>query len=542
LPAPAPGPAALIQADALQLPLADESVDLIITSPPYFGLRSYTDQGEHYAGQLGSEPAPAEFLQALWAATAEMKRVLKPGGSIFVNLGDKYNSAASFQQGDQAAPSALKRGPSDRNGTSAVGRGSTVPAVPVKSLMLLPEAYQLGCTGMLAQLGGPDPGLNLIARAVICWSKPNGLPESVRDRVRRSHEDWVHLVKQPRYYSAIDEIRELTPDIGRKPKTAKAGPLTGSHGSTGHDGNGMRMTEVYNNPLGKLPGSVWTVATEPLRLPEYMILRHPGDMAPRWVRTRRDAWSLLRDGGIPPASAWPRNDTRGELRTAPDHYAAFPSEWCRRLILGFSPPGICTGCGEGRVPVMERERLGDFGPRVAGRNGQRQGNGPAGNGLNVQPLSILGYACACTPHTDHPGTGGSSGPSYARSIATVGYPDAGTNDNGRGQTSLQNRPKVGGWREYHLDGWTPPPARPAVVLDPFAGTGTTVMAARALGRYGAGVDLSADYLRLARWRVFEGPGVQKVRDRTWPPPPKRIRRIRPAQAAADDGVQLRLVL
>lgn len=80
-----------------------------------------------------------------------------------------------------------------------------------------------------------------------------------------------------------------------------------------------------------------------------------------------------------------------------------------------------------------------------------------------------------------------------------------------------------------------------MVLDPFAGTGTTVMAARALGRYGVGVDLSADYLRLAAWRIWEGPGVEKVRDRTWPPPPKP-RRARRAQAAADDGVQLRLVL
>lgn len=58
------------------------------------------------------------------------------------------------------------------------------------------------------------------------------------------------------------------------------------------------------------------------------------------------------------------------------------------------------------------------------------------------------------------------------------------------------------------------PTRPAVVLDPFAGTGTSVMVARALGRYGIGLDLSADYLKLARWRVFESGHASKSRERT----------------------------
>lgn len=67
----------LVRADAIAIPLADESVDLIVTSPPYFALRSYTDGGEHYAGQIGSEPTPQDFLEALWAVTAECVRVLK---------------------------------------------------------------------------------------------------------------------------------------------------------------------------------------------------------------------------------------------------------------------------------------------------------------------------------------------------------------------------------------------------------------------------------------------------------------------------------
>ena len=70
-------------------------------------------------------------------------------------------------------------------------------------------------------------------------------------------------------------------------------------------------------------------------------------------------------------------------------------------------------------------------------------------------------------------------------------------------------------REYHLDGWTPPATRPAVVLDPFAGTGTTVGVAQALGRIGIGVDLSQDYVNLARWRIEESGHFKKSEQRTW---------------------------
>ncbi|MBK7565269.1 MAG: hypothetical protein IPI21_13875, partial [Propionivibrio sp.] len=64
------GSARIVRGNALALPLGDSTVDLIVTSPPYFGLRSYQDGGEHYAGQIGSEATPAEFVDALIAATA----------------------------------------------------------------------------------------------------------------------------------------------------------------------------------------------------------------------------------------------------------------------------------------------------------------------------------------------------------------------------------------------------------------------------------------------------------------------------------------
>jgi hypothetical protein len=101
---PTVGSVQILRGNALALALADESVDLIVTSPPYFGLRSYQDGGEHYEGQIGDEATPAEFVDALIAATREMVRVVKPSGSIWVNLGDKYvadnrGSGSDFKRG-----------------------------------------------------------------------------------------------------------------------------------------------------------------------------------------------------------------------------------------------------------------------------------------------------------------------------------------------------------------------------------------------------------------------------------------------------------
>jgi DNA modification methylase len=177
-------------------------------------------------------------VAALIAATAEMVRVVKPSGSIWVNLGDKYNAR--------------------------------------KSLIGIPWRYALAC---IDELG-------LILRAEVIWNKPNGLPESVTDRVRRSHETWFHFTPSPRYYANVDEVREphgSTKWIGRDKQER--------NNSDRNDGGKMANTA---NPLGKLPGSVWTIPTQPLTVPDHL--------------------------GI-------------------DHFAAFPMEWPRRIIKGWSPPG-----------------------------------------------------------------------------------------------------------------------------------------------------------------------------------------------------------
>lgn len=241
--APALGEATVLHGNALDTGLPERSMDLIVTSPPYFSLRSYKDQGEHYDGQIGDEPTANDFVDALVRATAEMARVLKDTGSIWVNLGDKYAT----------------------NG----------------SLMGLPWRY--------ANRVVDD--LDLVLRAEMIWAKPNGLPDTAKNRVGRKHEQWFHFTKhKSAYYADLDEIREPY----AQPDRVRSDVFGGRSSALGvrHAGAG-----VYTGPThakGKRPGSVWTVAVEPLRLPEEL--------------------------GV-------------------DHFAAFPSEFPRRIILGWSPPG-----------------------------------------------------------------------------------------------------------------------------------------------------------------------------------------------------------
>jgi len=423
---------AVLRGDALRLPLRDGTVDLVVTSPPYFGLRSYTDGGEHYGGQVGSEPTPAEYVDALIAATAEMVRVLKPSGSIFVNLGDKY----------AGAPSGPRSGMPDgatRKAESVIFQKRVPRSLSThnKSLMGIPWRYALRCID----------DLGLILRAEIIWSKPNGLPESVTDRVRRSHEQWFHLVKQPRYYSAVDEIREAHGRSNPSAGGANAGPNAGLKHSSAVLGDASHLGAALPNPLGKLPGSVWTIPTQPLTVPPHL--------------------------GV-------------------EHFAAFPFEWPRRIIRGWSPAGVCVECGEGRRPVSVSTITGD--------RGGRQFNPSSGNiGVLGRERStvITGYVCACTPYTDHPDRRGESWlPGNASRSATADE----WARRGQQPTKPQDRADP---REYDFDGWTPAPTTPGVVLDPFGGTGTTALIASVLGRVGVSVDMSADYCRLAAWRTTD---------------------------------------
>jgi DNA modification methylase len=405
----------VLRGDAAHLPLPDESVDLIVTSPPYFGQRDYRDGGESLKGQIGGEDTPREYVDALLACTREWVRVLKPEGSLFVNLGDSYYSGKGAPGRTTTDPKNAGRN-ARRTTRSPLDYGLDLPR---KTLIGLPSRYMLGCID----------DLGLTVRRDIIWHKVSAQPESVTDRCATRHEYLFHMVMQPRYYTAVDELRE---PVHADHHTLSRRDRTGRRLAAANAGQTSAV-----NPLGKLPGSVWEVASQPLSIPGR-------------VAHARCCRGFAKPGCEGLA-----------------HHAAFPMELPRRCILGWSPPGICAACGEGRRPVapaVPREPNDRLSISTRARTSTARGT-HVGSTLGYPAVTaerrIIGYACAC--------------------------PDATA------------------------------PTRPALVVDPFGGTGTTALVASSLGRIGITFDLSSGYCDLATWRT-QDPG-ERARALGVPKPP-----------------------
>lgn len=170
--------------------LPDESVQCVVTSPPYFGLRDY---GIH--GQLGLEKTPDAYITNMVAVFAEVRRVLRKDGTCWLNMGDSYANDGKWggHTGGKHAK-ALHASP--------IGRNKRYTGLAPKDL--------IGVPWMLAFALRAD-GWRL--RQDIIWQKPNPMPESVRDRCTKAHEYLFLLAKSGRYYYDADAIKEpASPD------------------------------------------------------------------------------------------------------------------------------------------------------------------------------------------------------------------------------------------------------------------------------------------------------------------------------------------
>lgn len=221
--------------------LPDGSVDCIVTSPPYYGLRDYG-----VAGQIGAEPSPAEFVTALVAVFREARRVLVDDGTLWLNLGDSYvHKKAS--------------GPQGRDGERAT---RTFTADAAGGWSGLPDKNLLGIPWRAA-FALQDDGW--ILRQEIIWSKRNCMPEAVTDRPSRSHETVFLLSKRPRYWYDADAIREDSdPDQqAHNDRYAKVYAADRA-ASTGQPGN-VNSAGIHARPgkPGRNARSVWTISAQP---------------------------------------------------------------------------------------------------------------------------------------------------------------------------------------------------------------------------------------------------------------------------------------
>ena len=219
--------------------LPAESVHCCVTSPPYFGLRDYG-----HDGQIGLEPTPDEFVDALVAVFREVRRVLRDDGTLWLNLGDTYVNHSKPGGGYLTI--------GKRNTGGSKYRPTPVAGLAAKNLIGIPwrVAFALQADGWYL-------------RQDIIWHKANPMPESVRDRCTKAHEYIFLLSKSPRYYFDSESVKEeaLHPTVRykstRKTKSQEAAFLGNAPTNLGRCGTaegGMRNRR-----------SVWTVATKPFK-------------------------------------------------------------------------------------------------------------------------------------------------------------------------------------------------------------------------------------------------------------------------------------
>jgi DNA modification methylase len=501
--------AAYANANAALLPLADKSVHMIATSPPYWGLRSY-DTGDQKHAELGAEPlhdclawargddpCGACYVCNLREWAAEMWRVLRDDGVMFLNLGDSY----AAQRGGTYQPAETlgggKHGKAVNGERVNRGRGDNYNPARNASSIGLKHKDLVGIPWRVALALQAD-GWTL--RSDIIWAKPNPMPESVTDRPTKAHEYVFLLTKRARYFWDAEAVKEASAEPDR----------------TREDAIGHTQRRLAGRPVDRVAIQTAT-------------------------RNLRTVW---------------------QIATAPysgAHFATWPPALVERMVkAGTSERGVCPECGKPwrRVvdkgePVNTPRNPNDVQPYPAG-NGYNNGNGattlhkvrevktvewrptctcnqdgldlkpddfeiiltPTGERAGDDPSLIVGRAGYNRPRDDNEGQRPITRYEQRRYAAQLRQSAArGEMDSEAGSAfSHYTRTDHSGARpipQQLLDKWIdagwlervevpefrPHAPVPAIVLDPFCGSGTTLLVARQLGRVGLGFDLSETYLR-----------------------------------------------
>ena len=333
-----------------------------------------------WRGSLGLEPTPELYVQHLVEVFREVHRILKPSGTLWLNMGDSY-------AGSWGAVSHDLETKGKRMGTNArLGPSYPQNGLKPKDLCGIPwaVAFALRADGWYL-------------RSDIIWAKPNPMPESVTDRPTKAHEYVFLLSKSPRYYFDQDAVREPNADPTRKHYGGGVGfaiPVQPN------DSRALRNDGLlkYEFSEGRNIRSVWTIPTQPFK-------------------------------GA--------------------HFATFPERLVEPMIKAGCPAQVCRACGKPRERITQRDAEPE-GMRNRSENTKMMFHSrQVGSGQKLQDWYDL-----------HPSR-------------TIDWSDCGC---GVGFDS-------------------------GVVLDPFIGSGTVAVVAKKLARHFLGIELSAEYVRMANERL-----------------------------------------
>ncbi len=237
--------------------LADESVQMCVTSPPYWGLRDYGIEGvvwgDGWRGCLGLEPTPELFVAHLVEVMREVRRVLRDDGTLWLNLGDSYTSGMFVHGYKRNIIQPQNNWADTRLESRKTTLGATITDrdpgdLKPKDLVGIPwrVAFALQADGWYL-------------RSDIIWHKPNPMPESVTDRPTKAHEYLFLLAKQERYYYDAEAIKESAAG-GRE---RFSGDQYGTKGLDASRNDGGRIDrEVV---IARNRRSVWTISTAPYK-------------------------------------------------------------------------------------------------------------------------------------------------------------------------------------------------------------------------------------------------------------------------------------
>ena len=235
--------------------LEDASVDCVVTSPPYWGLRDY-----QVDNQIGLEPTLPEFVTTMVKVFGEVARVLKPSGTLWLNLGDSYAQSGSGPGQDNSIKGS---GVSCDGFRSSKYLNQRNPKTAVSGL----KPKDLCGAPWRVAFGLQDDGWYL--RQEIIWHKPNPMPEGVKDRCTKAHES-IFLLAHPdsggKYYYDADAVRERHKEPWRgRGEHESLTPHSGRLDDVNKEQAAFTVGVRQYNPLGRNKRSVWTISTKPYK-------------------------------------------------------------------------------------------------------------------------------------------------------------------------------------------------------------------------------------------------------------------------------------
>jgi len=230
----------ILQGDVIEQlrKLPGDLVDCIVTSPPYWSLRDYGVDG-----QIGMEEHPKDYINKLVEVFHEVKRVLKPAGTVFLNIGDTYYGKMNFTE-DYASSGKVHQWRPDKPLRENLPKTNWLQP---KQKLLIPERIAIA----MQEQGW-------ILRNSIIWYKTNHMCASVTDRLTCAYEPVFFFTKSKQYYFNLNAIRKAPQ------------PSTITRNNYGHNGSKSGQEAIsrpreageFFNPLGANPGDMWSIATE----------------------------------------------------------------------------------------------------------------------------------------------------------------------------------------------------------------------------------------------------------------------------------------